>query len=222
MRRAATPSDIPFPMRKLSLALVAVFALPLALDAQAGPTPAFQPTRVAEREYNFALTDYNNGSALLFQWREGLGNARTQFTADLGLADGDGPANNDGSLIIGGSFHYQLLNATEDLPFDMVLGGGIGLTSGNSTSLLRIPFGVAIGHRFPLEGNFAVTPFVHPRVSIDRVKVDGFGAETDSNIDIDLGASFEINRQMQARLALTFGDSDALGLSFVWLPRGLR
>ena len=42
------------------------------------------------------------------------------------------------------------------------------------------------------------------------------------NVDVDLGASFEINRQMQARLAVTFGDADALGLSFVWTPRGLR
>lgn len=209
-------------MRKISLALVGMLALPFALDAQAGPTPSFQPTRVAVREYNFALVDYSGGSALLFQWREGLGKPRTQFTADFGLADGDGPADDNGSLIIGGSFHYQLMNATADLPFDMVFGAGIGVTAGENSSLLRVPFGVAIGHRFPLEGNYAITPFVHPRLSIDRSKVDGFAAETDSNIDIDLGASFEINPQMQARLAVNFGDSNALGLSFVWLPRGLR
>ena len=63
MRRAALPPDIHFPMRKLSLALVGMLALPLALDAQAGPTPSFQPTRVAVREYNFALADFDGGSA---------------------------------------------------------------------------------------------------------------------------------------------------------------
>lgn len=209
-------------MRKLTLALVGILAVPFALEAQAGPTPSFQPTRVAAREYNFALTDFDGGSAILFQWREGLGNPRAQFTADLGLADGDGPADNDGAFIIGGSFHYQLLNANSEMPFDMVFGAGAGITAGDNYSLLRIPVGVAIGHRFPLEGNFAITPYVHPRLSIDRLSVDGFGDDTDSNIDVDLGASFEITRQMQARLAVTFGDADAVGISFVWLPRGLR
>lgn len=208
-------------MRKLSLALVGMFALPLAIDAQAGPTPAFQPTRVAVREYNFAIADYNGGSALLFQWREGLGNPRAQFTADLGVADFDGPANNDGALIIGGSFHYQVMTASSDVPFDMVFGAGLGLTALSGGSVLRIPVGVAIGHRFPLEGNFAITPFAHPRLSIDRSSGGGVSA-TDTNIDVDLGASFEINSQMQARLALTIGNADAVGLSFAWLPRGLR
>ncbi len=209
-------------MRKLSLALVGIVALPLALAAQSGLHPAFQPTRVAEREYNFGLADFDGGSALLFQWREGLGNKRAQFTADLGLADGDGPADNSGALIIGGSFHYQLATESSEMPFDIVFGAGMGVTAGDNYSLLRVPVGVAIGHRFPLEGNFAITPYVHPRLSLDRSKLDGFGADTDSNIDIDLGASFEISRQMQARLAVTFGDADAVGISFVWLPRGLR
>lgn len=209
-------------MRKLSLAVVGIVALPVALAAQAGLHPSFQPTRVAEREYNFALTDFDGGSALLFQWREGLGNKRAQFTADLGLADGDGPVDNNGAVILGGSLHYQLTQASSELPFDMVFGAGIGATVGDNYSIFRIPVGVAIGHRFPLEGNYAVSPFVHPRLSIDRVSRSGAGSDTDTNIDIDLGASFEITRQMQARLAVTFGDADAVGISFVWLPRGLR
>lgn len=208
-------------MRKLSLALVGMLALPFALEAQAGPTPSFQPTRVAEREYNFALADFNGGSALLFQWREGLGNPKAQFTADLGVADFDGPAGADGALIIGGSLHYQIMNSTDDLPFDMVFGAGLGVTAGDGYSVLRIPVGVAIGHRFPLEGNFALTPFVHPRLSIDRASAGGF-SDTESNIDVDLGAAFEISPQMQARLAVTIGNAESIGLSFAWMPRGLR
>lgn len=208
-------------MRKISLAIIAVAILPLSLAAQAGFYPAFQPTRVAEREYNFGLTDWDGGSALLFQWREGLGNQRSQFTADLGISDGDGPADDNGALIIGGSFHYQLMRASSELPFDMVFGAGLGLTAGDDYNVFRVPVGVAIGHRFPLEGNFAITPFVHPRISFDRVKVGAF-SDTDTNIDIDIGGSFEINPQMQVRLAATLGSGDAVGVSFVWLPRGLR
>lgn len=208
-------------MRKLSLAFVALAVLPVSLAAQAGFTPAFQPTRVAEREYNFGLVDWDGGSALLFQWREGLGNSRTQFTADLGLSDADGATNDGGALIIGGSLHYQMMRATADIPFDMVFGVGLGLTAGDNYDVFRVPVGVAIGHRFPLEGKLAVTPFVHPRLSIDRVKV-GSISNTDTNIDFDIGGSLEINEQMQVRLAATLGNSDAIGVSFVWLPRGLR
>ena len=209
-------------MRKITLALLAVVALPAALAAQAGFYPAFQPTRVAEREYNFALADFDGGSALIFQWREGMGNQKMQFTADFGLGDTDGPANDDGVLIIGGALNYQMTRASSEMPFDMVFGGGMGVTIGDGYSVFRIPVGVAIGHRFPLEGNFAITPFVHPRLSIDRVSFDGGGSDSDSNIDIDIGGAFEISSQMQIRLSATLGNADAVGVSFAWMPRGLR
>ena len=202
----------------VALGAVVLFSAPLAPAlAQAGPYPAMQPTQVASREYNFALADFSGGTALVFQWREKMGDPRMQFTADLGVTDG---ANSSG-LIIGGSLHYQLTRANEDLPFDMVLGGGLGLVAYDAVNILRIPVGLAIGHRFPLEGGFAVSPFVHPRLSIDRVSKNGISA-SQTNLNIDIGASFELNPRMQLRMAATLGDSDAVGLSFAWLPRGLR
>jgi hypothetical protein len=208
-------------MRKLTLALLAVLVLPAAASAQAGTYPALQPTQIAEREYNFALADFDGGTALLVQWREGLSNSRLQFTGDLGLAD----FADEAGIIIGGGFAFQMLRASGELPFDMALTGGLGLTLVDNFNLLRIPVGVAIGHRFPLEGGFAISPFVHPRLSIDRVSVDtplGNTSDTDTNIDIDIGGNLEFNPQMQVRLAATLGDRDAVGISFAWTPRGLR
>lgn len=204
-------------MRKISLAFVLSLVIPAAAEAQAGAYPALQPTRVAEREYNFALADYSGGSALVAQWREGLGDRRLQFTGEFGIGDGPG----DASLILGGSMHVQLTRATQELPFDMVLGGGIGVTTGNGASLLRIPVGVAIGHRFPLEGRYAITPFVHPRLSLNRVSAGG-ESNTETDIDLDIGAGFELNEQMQLRLAAALGDGSGVGISFAWTPRGLR
>ena len=204
-------------MRKISLALALALAIPVAAEAQAGTYPALQPTRVAEREYNFVLADYTGGSALIVQWREGLGDQRLQFTGEAGIGDGPG----DAAIILGGSMHLQLTKATQDLPFDMVLGGGIGITAGDGVSLLRIPVGVAIGHRFPLEGRYAITPFVHPRISINRVSA-GNVSNTETDIDLDIGANFELNEQMQLRLAAALGDGSGVGISFAWTPRGLR
>jgi hypothetical protein len=123
----------------------------------------------------------------------------------------------DAALILGGSFHYQLTRADDDLPFDMVLGGGMGVTLINDASTFQIPFGIAVGHRFPLEGAFAITPFVHPRIVVRSAN-----GNSDTDIDFDLGGSFEINSQMHLRLAATLGSTDAVGISFAWLPRGLR
>ena len=209
-------------MRKLTLSLAAVLLLPSLATAQAGRYPALQPTQVAEREYNFVLADFSGGTALIVQWREGLDNSRVQFTGDFGIAD----AASSTALILGGSMHYQLTRSSGEFPFDMVLGGGIGLTASDNMRTFRIPIGIAIGHRFPLEGNFAITPFVHPRISLDRTHVDlpggGSASASDTNIDIDIGGNFEINPQMQVRMAATLGDRSAVGLSFAWLPRGLR
>lgn len=205
-------------------ALALVIAAPLG--AQAFYYPAFQPTRVAEREYNFALADIGNGggTGLIFQWREGLGNPRAQFTLDAGFADPDA-AGADMRLIMGGGFAYQMVRERQDQPFDMVFTAGVGGSFGDDVTLIRIPIGVAVGHRFPLEGAFAITPYVHPRLSIDRISFDAPGgnvSDTELNLDIDIGASLEINSQMQVRLAALLGDGDAIGLSFVWTPRGLR
>lgn len=208
--------------RKTVFAVLALAVVPAALAAQAGRYPAMQPTRVAEREYNFALADFSGGTALLVQWREGLDASRLQFTGDFGIADGVRST----ALILGGGIHYQLHRANNELPFDMVLGGGIGITAGDDTRTFRVPVGVAIGHRFPIEEKFAITPFVHPRLSLDRSKVDlpggGTASDSDLNLDVDIGGSFEINPQMQVRMAATLGDRSAVGLSFAWLPRGLR
>ncbi|MBX3174605.1 MAG: autotransporter domain-containing protein [Gemmatimonadaceae bacterium] len=205
-------------MRKTSILAALLLIAPAALQAQASTYPSFQPTRIAEREYNFGLADFDGGTALIAQWREGLGNPRLQFTGDVGLSD----VGDETGLIIGGSLHYQLTTASQDMPFDMVLGGGLGMTLHDNFNLLRVPFGVAIGHRFPLEGSFAISPYVHPRLSYDRVSVDGFGDNSETNLDLDIGANFELNAQMQIRLAATLGDGNSVGFAFAWSPRGLR
>jgi len=199
-------------------AAVVALAAPAASHAQAGTYPAMQPTRVVSREYNFALADFDGGSALVFQWREGLSSPKTQFTADVALAD----VGTESGLTLGGSFHYQLMRESADVPFDMVFGAGLGVTLINDANFFRIPVGVAIGHRFPLEGQFFITPFVHPRISIDRASGNG-NSSSETNIDMDIGASFEFNPRMQLRLVAGFGDvSDGVAISFAYSPRGLR
>ncbi len=209
-------------LRRIAALSALVLAAAAPLQAQAYVYPALQPSRIAEREYNFALADMGDGfgTGLIFQWREGLGNPKLQFTLDAGFADPDAP-NADARLLIGGGLAYQLTSATTDMPFDIVLAGGLGLTTGDDVTTLRVPFGAAIGHRFPLEGDIAITPFVHPRLSWDRVSFNG-NSNSDTNLNVDIGANFEFKPQMAIRVAAALGDDDAVALSFAWTPKGLR
>ena len=209
-------------LRRIAALSAIVLAAAAPLQAQAYVYPALQPSRIAEREYNFALADMGDGfgTGLIFQWREGLGNPKLQFTLDAGFADPDAP-NADARLLIGGGLAYQLTSATTDMPFDIVLAGGLGLTTGDDVTTVRVPFGAAIGHRFPLEGDIAITPFVHPRLSWDRISFNG-NSDSDTNLNVDIGANFEFKPQMAIRVAAALGDDDAVALSFAWTPKGLR
>lgn len=204
--------------------LAVAFVLPAALGAQGWAYPSFQPPRVMNREFNFGVADAGDaGTSLIFQWREGLSN-RSQLGLDLGFADPEGKGN--GKLVLGGQYGYLFTQGNAEMPLDFLGTAGIGFAFGDGGNLVRIPLGVSIGHRFPLDEGFAITPYVHPRASIDVCSDCGSsgGNETDLGIDFDIGANFEVTKQLSFRVSVlfggsdTFGDSNGFGLSLAWSP----
>jgi hypothetical protein len=207
----------------LAFACSVLTAAPVA--AQGWNYPSFRHPQIMSREFNFALADGGDaGTALLFQWREGFG-IRTELNLDIGFAD---PDFGDSRFVIGGGFGHRLTTATVDMPLDLLLTAGIFAAFGDPSTLIRVPVGLSVGHRFPLEGAMAVTPYVHPRVSIDFCS-DCFGGGDDSELSInfDLGADLELSRQLSLRFAALFaggdffGDEDGFGISLAWKPAAL-
>ena len=222
--------------RGLGLAALSVLALLPASSAraQAWSYPAFQTAQVTGRELNFGLAD-GDGTSLLFQWREGR-SARSQLSLDVGFVD-DAFGNfrdDDEVLFVGGQFAQQLATANASMPFDFLLTVGANAAFSDPTNLIRVPVGVSIGRRFPLEGMMAITPWVHPRISIDyctdcftvRRGVIVDDSETDIGFALDLGGSFEFSRSFAVRLAASVGTGDllddAFGVSIAWTPGGSR
>lgn len=198
-------------------ALLLASAAPLA--AQAGSYPAFQPPRVINREFNFGLADADGGTTLLFQWREGQG-AKSQLSLDVGVMDTDGQ-NTDNVFLLGGQFAHQLTTARADMPFDLLLTVGANLAHADNFNVFRVPVGVSAGHRFPLEGGLALTPFVHPRLAFAHCGdcVD----ESNLGVEFDFGVDFEFSPAFSLRAAGLFGDDDtftddAFGISLAWRP----
>jgi hypothetical protein len=205
-------------------AAAALAAAPTAARAQSWFTPSFQPPVISTRDYTIAVSA-NAGTAALFQWREGL-NTASHFGLEGGLVDTD--ADGGTKLLLGGSYAYQLTRANADQPLDLLFTAGAGLSVGDGADVVRLPVGVSVGHRFALEGGLAITPYVHPRLSLDLYSGTGDnGEDTDLSIDFDLGANFELTRQVALRASLVVSgarrsDDVGFGLGLTITPQGLR
>ena len=211
-------------MRLSKLIALSLFAAaPLA--AQAYNYPALQTPRIVDREYNFAAaTAGNAGTSLIFQWREGL-SADWQFSLDGGLAAPKGGGNT--RVILGGGLGYQWMRATADMPFDIAATGSAGFSSGNSYTVVRIPIGISAGHTFKLDNGNELTPFVHPRLSLDNCSAC-VGTATKLDVDVDVGVNYEITPQVALRVAALLGGTsyvgtgNGIGFSVAWTPKGLK
>ena len=218
--------DHPILVRSLKLVLLTLLtASPLA--AQAYNYPALQTPRIVDREYNFAAASAgNSGTALIFQWREGL-SADWQFSLDGGLASPHGGGNT--RLLLGGAMGWQWKRADADLPFDIALTGGVGLSTGNTLNVVRIPVGAVVGHTFNLDNGNELTPFVHPRLVLDVCSpASSCSSSAKLDVDVDVGVSYELTPQVAVRLAGMLGgtsyvgSTNAIGFSVAWTPKGLR
>jgi hypothetical protein len=201
------------------LATLAIVAAPAAAEAQAWTYPSFQPPVIVDREYNFGVASGDdNGTSLLFQWREGFSPV-SQLSLDVGFAD---PDFGDGRFLIGGAYARQMIRANADVPLDLMLTAGAYGSFGDDVQVFRIPVGVSVGHRFPLEGQLALTPYIHPRASIDIFTGDM--DDTEINVGFDLGVNFEVTRQLSLRFAAVINEleQDGFGFSVAYRPRGLR
>jgi hypothetical protein len=232
----ATPDRIPPSARvpaprprrgvAVCLALAALAAPPAASAARAQSwfTPSFQPPAVSTRDYTFAVSA-NFGTTALFQWREGLG-PRSHFGLEGGLVDSDGDGGT--KLLVGGSYAYQVTRARAEQPLDLLFTVGAGLSVGDGADVVRIPVGLSVGHRFPLEGGVAITPYVHPRLSLDLFNGTGDdGEDADLAIDFDLGANFELTRQIALRASVLVSgaagsDDLGFGIGLTYTPAGIR
>ena len=211
-------------LRAAALAAAALCSLASRSGAQAWNYPSFQQPRVVDREYNFLVADGGDaGTTFAFQWREGV-SVRDQLSLDVGLAD---PDFGDTKFLLGGQYARQLVTSSAQVPFDLLLTAGVYGAFGDG-SLVRLPVGVSIGRRFPLEGGLAITPYVHPRISLDICASScGGGDRSDVSLDFDLGANFDFTSQFALRFSALFTGSDndfwdnAFGLSLAWRPPGL-
>ena len=207
------------------LALFGLLVFPAALSAQAYGYPALQVPSASYRDYTAAVAA-GGGSSIVVQWRERLRDG-AHWQLEGGLADSRGA---DPVFFVGGGLAAELLRAAGDQPLDLLLTSGVGVAFGNGGTTWRVPVGVSAGHRFPLAEGMAITPFVHPRLSLDgcgRCRRDD-DSQLGLGLDVDLGAQWRVRDALAVTAALGFSGSavvpsdPTLGIGVRWTPAALR
>lgn len=201
---------------------------PAAVYAQFHSYPSFQVPRVSTRDFTFAIADGGrDATTLVYQWR-GSRSVRSHTQLDIGLVDG---FRDDGlRLVLGGGIAQQVHRSNADLPLDMAFTAGVGGSFGNGVTLVRVPFGLSLGHAFELDSPVVLTPYVHPRVSIDfcsRCGPPGDRSDSRVGFEMDVGLDARLTRAMALRASAVlgsgpFGRGDAFGISLVWSPTRFR
>ena len=208
------------------LVLASLMILPGTVTAQASNYPSLQLPTASIRDYTGAIAS-GAGTSVLFQWREGVASAM-HLGLDVGLTDRKGSENLLG--FIGGSIGSELLRAQGEQPLDMLLTGGLGFAFGGGATIVRVPLGVSLGHTFALEDGMALTPYVHPRVSLDLCSDCGRrgNRRTELSLNFDVGVDFRVNQKFSVRVAGAFsgsdffGNNDSFAIGLNWRPGLVR
>lgn len=202
------------------------FATPAA--AQGWQYPSFTPPRVIPRELSMDVAGAGDaGTVLVGQWREGV-SAATELSFQLGFASPN-YGGVDTHVLLGGGFGYQLTRSRPNNPLDAVLTAEVNGAFGRGPDLIRVPIGVSIGHRFPLKGNMAITPYVHPRLSFDFWSGTNGNDDNNVTVNFDIGGNLELTQELSLRASVlvsggdTFpNDNAGFGIGLAWRPAALR
>lgn len=206
---------------------LAVFLTATTAAAQAWNYPSMMTPTIMERQYGLLIANGGkSGTVIAGQWREGM-NSETEFQFEFGFADPDG---RDARVLLGAGLARRLTRATEEMPLDMVLTGGIYPSFGDPATLIRIPVQLSMGHRFDLENSQVnITPFLNPRLSFDLCTggEDKCGPDaSDLSINFDLGAAVDLTSRLSLIAAILFPGGDfsdnGFGLGIYWRPRAIR
>jgi hypothetical protein len=217
------------------LAMIALAAgLTLAPSTRAGAQawvyPSFQQSHLVNREFTVAVGDGGyDGTSYLFQWREQLA-TRSQFDFDGGFATGVAKHTVGFAGLLYG---YQVTQQRDSQPIEILASTGLTTEFGHGGSYVRIPFAISVGHRWAFANGVAITPFVHPRVSLEfcgrcAAQVRGGTSQAGIGAGFGMGANVELSSRVSIRFdssinATTIGPQDnAIGLGVAWSPSGLR
>ena len=211
--------------KKLFAATALIFTTAIGASAQTWDAPTFfAPRPMDDLGLYFFKSDrenFSDPSGLKLIWRQS-GNL------NLGVHVGTGDIENIGeSIVLGAELYGPLTSLASSTGLAMSWNLGIGAGFGDlgddiSYVDFSVPLGVSVGVSLG-SGNVNVTPYVHPRVSLDVAAVtinDEEETETDVGFAVDIGADVNLGERFLLRGGASLGDRKAFGIGVAMrMPR---
>ncbi len=202
--------------RPLTLATACLCALAVSVAparAQTFDVPSF----------NTPFGEDGWGVYLIFQDFDGAGGMGTWRKSganlDVGIRAALVDRGNDLGLFGGVDLKNEFYRADDNFPLDMgwVTGIGLGGVPDRDSGVIRIPGGVSFGREVPVnQGSSILRPYVYPRLGLDVAffprRQDGDTSDVSLHFDVDLGLDWQFQGNFAARIALTLGHNEALGI----------
>jgi hypothetical protein len=204
------------------LALVVCLALAGVLGGQEARAQAYQPYWTARpvSEESPALGGAVGFGDDMFRFA-GHGRFSVSSASDLGIElvfdNFDNDTGDDTKFYGGGvDYKYLVVPQGERLPFDLAAQACLGMKWGSDTSQLIAPFGFLGSKSIAVDDGRNVTPFAGAYVVVERVAFDapGVNDDTDVNVEIRLGAAFEVASHTNVYAALHVGNGTMFFLGF--------
>lgn len=115
-------------------------------------------------------------------------------------------------------FKYLAVAQGERLPFDLAAQACFGMEWGNDTTQMVVPFGFLGSKSIAVDEDDGrlLTPFTSAYVVVEHTSYDAAGVDddTDVNVEIRLGAAFEVAARTNVYAALHIGNGTMFFLGF--------
>lgn len=191
------------------IAATTLVCLASPLAAQSTGTPVYQaPYRAfANSEVAASLSDPGAGFAVEGSYRTGL-----SAKSDIGIRAGFNDADHYTAFLMGGDARFRLLDHNESFPLDGSLTVGLGIATGDGTTVGYLPVGFSMGRRILVEGSqVSLVPYVQP------VFAPRFGDADGADFSLGFGLDARITPRLDVRFSAAIGDQDGVAFTVAWL-----
>lgn len=208
-------------MKKLALLVAVAAALVTGVPARAQVFGQYTPADIlpVNSRMGGAYVDFSENTAGL------LGQLRLSFypNVDFGFQGGflryeAGGGNDKSAVRLGADIRFGVQKADGSMPFDVAVGGALGVISGDNYHILRLGPSVVASRAFGTSsGSTSIAPFAGAMLSFANVDVRG-NSESDFSVPLRLGAELRamaglrITGELDLRLNDDFEDHTGFSL----------